>query len=740
MAGRISVRILFSLLVATLFSAVLFSSQLLYPTVTAKALWLRALVMLTLPVYVYCLLWYPNLRPSLRNPVTVALGAFALFSLVSGIWGVNPTRSFWGDYEQMGGVYHLLHLTLLYFYLLMLAKASDRLFTILLESLVWIGGLSSIYGILEAAGMGPWTPDVGLVNGRVSSFQGNPIFFASFLVLPLTLALYFWSRSRAATSRYLYIGLAIVQVIGIGLSGTRGAFVAVLAGASLAGILLALNRRSWRFSRTALWWTGGVGAGVVLLALVFHDAPAMYPLRRIANLQDKNASARLLLWRTALRGYKDHPLLGVGPENYYAVADKYSGLGLYRYASERLDKPHNYQIEVLVTTGLGGFLAYVGALLFMLLAIAKAYRTGRLSWGQGVILATGVVLYQVQNLFAFDTVAASLTFYIYAAFLAAMWPENERQRIRQDGPEFGRMTLFRWTACLAAAAFSVLVVYVTEGVTAANLYDLNYALVTGLRDVHSTKLRLDQAAESSFVYDRAAVAAAYEQFAVGLVEDKKASVDAAFANSVLDASIAQMEQAAEQTGNRPGPWSLLANLYSEKAHFNKAAPDLRAGAAIQKAMELAPNRIEPLYYLVQYDVLGKRLDDAQKVAEQIVRMAPEDGEARWVLAEVDRDLGKNDLAVHTAVEAVRLGYQIKLLQEFSWLIDYYAGKQDFKTVADLYGSATKLEPRNSRLYTSLAATYAQLGEKDKARAAAQKALSLNPALEADVRMFLHSLQ
>lgn len=193
MVDKPSIRIFFLLLIATLFSAIVFSSELLYPAVTLKALWFRAFVMLTLPLYLYLLLRYPDLRPSFRNPLTLALVAFLLFSLLSGIAGVNPIRSFWGNYERMGGVYHLLHLTLLYFYVLLLAKAHRGYFDKLLQLLVWLGVISGVYGILETVGINPWLPQAG-AQDRAGSFQGNPIYFASFLILPVVLALYFWLR------------------------------------------------------------------------------------------------------------------------------------------------------------------------------------------------------------------------------------------------------------------------------------------------------------------------------------------------------------------------------------------------------------------------------------------------------------------------------------------------------------------------------------------------------------------
>jgi len=739
MAEKISFRVFLFLVIATLFSAVVFSYEVLYGDITVKALWLRSFVMLALPLYIYLLLANPGLRPNLRNPLTLAVVAFALFSLLSGIFGVNPIRSFWGNYERMGGAYHLLHLTLLYFYLLLLAKAHHDYFKKVLQLLVGLGVLSSICGITQAAGVPFLHPNTGWFH-RVPSFQGNPIFFASFLILPLALAVYFWSQADTRPARYLYLGLVTLQLAGILVSGTRGAMVALLAGAALTAVLFFLKHGSWLNKRRALELLAGAALAVALLFGVFQRFPGGLPLHRITSLKDNNAKARLYQWRIAWRGYRDRPLLGVGPENYYIISNKSSEPRTYTYDDSWFDKPHNFPLEVLATTGMLGFLAYAGIFVFMLLATVRAARAQLISWPQSVILISGIVMYDVQNLFAFDTLAASLAFYVYAAFLGSLWPEDQPRQAERAAPADRPTGAWVKPLCWIAAGFALWIVYVTNVVTAATLHELQEGELAGTADPYSAKAHFDRAAQSAFVFDRGAVGNRYEDFAVRLVEDKSSDMAPAFANSALDASIAVLERAVSEVSTDPKLWFHLAYLYAEKAHFNKAAPDPRGDADIQRAIALAPSRIEPLFYSIQYDMLEDHFDRALAVAQHVVQVAPYDGQARWVLAQVYRSLHQDDLAIGEAAQATEWGYQITLLKDFVWLIDYYADKHDYETVAELYEEAARLNPTDVHLYTSLAATYAQLGDKTRAIAVAQKALMLNPALEPDLKQFLKSLQ
>ena len=351
----ISLRILFGLVVGSLISTAVLGSDLLYPSLTGKTLWFRAFVLLALPFYLYLVAADRGLRPNLRNPLTLAVAGFLFISLLATIFGVNPWRSFWGVYFRMSGEYHLIHLILLYFYLLLLRRANSRYLNVLLQLLVWIAALSSVYAILVALGMRRWTPDGFWVDDhRVSSIYGNPIFFASFLILPMALALYFWRRAETTLQRCLYIALFALQLTGVVLSGTRGALVALIAGVFLVGVLFALRRQTLahRYVAIALLCLVCISVALILAA---PRLPHTFLLDRFANMTDRNGNARLLLWRIAWQGSLDHPLLGVGPENYRAAFDRHFDQRMYEYQPTSLanDKPHNYLLEVLVTTGPG---------------------------------------------------------------------------------------------------------------------------------------------------------------------------------------------------------------------------------------------------------------------------------------------------------------------------------------------------------------------------------------------------
>ena len=816
----ISLRVLFGLVIGSLISTAVIGSELVYPTLDSQALWFRAFVLLALPFYLYLVVVDRRLRPNLRNPLTLAVAAFLFISLLATVFGVNPWRSFWGTYSRMSSEYHLILLTLLYFYVLLLATAGTRYLRVLLQLLVWIAALSSVYAILVALGMRGWTPDRFWADHRISSIYGNPIFFASFLILPMALALYFWRQAVTASQRYLYIALFALQGTGVVLSGTRGAMVALIAGLFLVGILFGLRRQtaSHRYAAIALLCLACISVALILAA---PRLPHAILLDRFAHLNDRNGSARLTLWRIAWQESLDHPALGIGPENYRAAFDHHFDQRIYEYQPAGLenDKPHNYLLEVLVTTGLGGFLTYLAMLALTLLAFSKAYRAGRISWVESVILAVGIVVYHLQNLFAFDTPCASVAFYTYTAFAAVLWNESHPQPANQ--PISAPVHPSPWAKvvfCIAALA-SIFGVVVTDGITFLTLRDIADGRLLEVTDVHAAKAYFDRAAKSVFMYDRGELGMHYQEFIYHLTTDAKEQADPAFVKSVLNSAIAVAERNVEESPNDPNQWVRLANIYFLQTRLTKTPVNPGADAAIHQAVTLAPNQIEPFLTLVQNDALGHHLEEAAAIASHAVAVAPNNSAAHWILAWIDQRQGRLDAAVLHADEALHLDSTLPVsadseaeidasrtpiddmryfpasVQELTWLIDYYADRHDDRKLAKVYERAVKVDPTDARLYASmaeayrnsgrerraklatshwlidhyadqhdyrklaelyenalqsnpaddqlyasLAAVYANLGEKDKARLAAEKAVRINPSLANATRAFLRSLK
>lgn len=185
---------------------------------------------------------------------------------------------------------------------------------------------------------------------RITSVYGSPNNLALYLgrVWPLALAVAWLGASRP---RRLAYGLAaLVMLAAFALTLSRGGLALGLPAALLVLMLTAWGRRAW--------WVAGVGAGLAALAL-----PLLMHIPRFADAFDLTSGTgffRVNLWLSAWRMWLDHPLLGVGLDNFL-----YAYRGVYilpeAWQEPNLSHPHNLVLDYLTRLGLAGLAAGVMA-------------------------------------------------------------------------------------------------------------------------------------------------------------------------------------------------------------------------------------------------------------------------------------------------------------------------------------------------------------------------------------------
>ncbi len=116
-----------------------------------------------------------------------------------------------------------------------------------------------------------------------------------------------------SSRRFLYcVGLALVSGA-IFLSASRGALLLGIPAAIIAVCVMGGGR--WRYLGVAMF-------GALLLGLLVIFTGVAAPLlagTRFTNALDMSQGTgffRMNLWQSALTMYRDHPILGVGPDNF----------------------------------------------------------------------------------------------------------------------------------------------------------------------------------------------------------------------------------------------------------------------------------------------------------------------------------------------------------------------------------------------------------------------------------------
>ncbi len=734
----------FILVCLSLLSPLWVFKDLLFPYVTSKAFYFRICIELALPFYLYLLAARPELRPSWKKqPLNWLMVAFLLLNLISALSGVAVVRSLWGNFERMGGVYYLAHLILLYFYVLMIAQMGGSYLKRFLQIFLAAAMIVTINGIFGKLGLPILVQDPSL-PARVSSTLGNPIYVGSFLIVPLFLSVYFALQAEENYKKILYYLSALLFLICIFLSGTRGALVGLVGGGFLAGaayVFLNSNRK------IKLWGSALVLSFAVIAGIGFtysNHLPEGSVVKRLLTLKDSNTEARLIQWGVALKGYKDHPLFGVGSENYYFIANKYYNPAIYNYDRSWFDKPHNYLIEVLVTTGAFGFAAYLGLLVFLGVALYRGFKNGFLSLAEFCVLLAALLVYQIQNLTVFDTVPASLTFYCFAGFAGYIWDASSTVNIKSK-PERKKNILFADNG-FPTAVFSVGLLVMAYLIYATNIVPMevgkriNYGFAYSSVDQAKADGYFQDAFSLPFNFDQTESAAKYAEFAQAFGRTSTPA-NQALATKVENEAIDALNNALAVEPTYPILWQNLAGVYLYKGvqDGKVISYDPRAQDAIQKAIDLSPGREEAYLTQVQiYGVQGK-ISQAEDVIKTLMQRFPKDSSLYFMLANLYRSDNKIPDAVKLMEQAQLNGYQFASYSDMQWLVAYYAGQKQYdKAMALLLAQAQK-EPGNYDLFSDTVKVYAMEGQKDQAINLAKQIMSADPTRAKEMQAIIDSL-
>ncbi len=424
----------FFLFIGLLYVAVV-SPGTLFPFIVGKYAWFRVAVDLAAIAFLVGLFkdgtgeMFARIRSVFREPLVIAVTIFAGIFLLAGFFGE-------------GGL-QMLHLYAFFLLLVLLFRNEDgwhRLFRWALAG----GVLMALYGL--CAGL-----DVaGFIGTRFSSpgfrFEGsigNPAYVAAFSLFMLFYAaqLFFakyWRRPFTPGGVTLMIlALAFLRVFFS--AATRGAFLGLLAALVLGVGYFVYAHRAWR-----KWLIIGVAAVVLLTGslVCFKDMPLVksIPGSRIFDISFSAATFqdRATMWKIAVDGWKERPLLGWGPENYIKVFDRHFDTAYFvpsKGFGAWFDRAHSIYFDYLAETGILGLLSFLSIfVLFFVRLLAAWARSARLPLqngkphnitpppaGAGVVasrafLLAALVAYLVQGIVLFDVLPIYVNVFTVLAF------------------------------------------------------------------------------------------------------------------------------------------------------------------------------------------------------------------------------------------------------------------------------------------------------------------------------------
>lgn len=637
--------------------------QTFFPFIVGKSLYSRTLIEILVGLSVVLILRYPSYRPKWSWLLTIMVMYIAIILLASAM-GVSPQRSIWSTYERMSGWVDITH-WYLYAGILICChrtlKDWKKLFNFNLSVSLIMGllGLTQYYGL----GFLPYLQE----GGRIEITLGNPTYVGAYMMVNILVGIGLLIQSyypngnlepvsnntRSArrrnrtgktensgtTNNLLYIRMFWIASIFIGLytlflSGTRGAFLGLLAGL----IVFSLGYIKWgnkdfvlkvvRISIACIVILGVVALIINRNGLVGGVRGGDNVVSRVVStgINDASFQGRISSLTLGLKGFTQKPLMGWGPENFTVAYDRYLTPEIAAQSTSSFDQAHNKIVEELTTKGIVGLVFYLGIWVGALYILFNNFKNQNNRYRIfSLLVGSALIGYFVQNLFLFDTPGTIGQFIILMAFV--IWIEigkgNDVQfnKLAVDTKRGNKEKLSEYHEFITASCLVTVLILV--GVIA---YQLNYrtyqasntllGTLIGKKEWNTKQIIFKDSIEQFGPLANYPRIIAYNQIIRDWPElDNEEQVKALeFVNT----------QGVHGTSSEPEDWRMYVPV-STIFHLGTTVDptyNARGNSLALKASELAPNRVEVVRHLARSYLYVGEFDKARETMDKYLESNP----------------------------------------------------------------------------------------------------------------------
>lgn len=681
---------------AIFLTPLIIGNSLLYSFSTSKSLFLTAITLIMLVLYLWGSLSKKETKLNI-TPIHIALFVFLFALTISSIFGIDPINSFFGWRYAVS----LVHIYILSIFALLIGflvrRNSDFLPKILLFSFL----SSIIVTIIFYTGLSINISDGSTIGN--SSYLGEYLFFN--VLFGIGLFVYYkkyWKKilmalgalfiifspifinkniflgtiniAEAIKNPILLFGIANGATLGLGIS-----FITVV-------LLLLISSR-----KKLLKIIGGI-------LLVFFIFSIYYTYHELVNKNsmihkvyvEQKSGNRFIAWDIAKKSFKDNPILGNGLNNYPYSYEKYFTTDFYKtgYFLERFNQPHNIFWEFVSNTGILGLTSFLFLLIVTFISLFKKdekdtvmveskpsnntelfdksgltkgltrttcsndrpyYKFNSLK----LILSSILVGYFIQNLFVFDTLSTYMMLFLIIGI--AMGASNYSWEFKIS--EKFQILRKVFNVFIIGCSFVLIILFVFLPLSEAKAWNKIFLNMDNIMEYSSTKKDIQKISVYGGLFDSTYVGEklfdklqnnlsrvnkdnkkdflSMLYYITGIIE-KDTQKQPNYANSYfMIGNYLNLYMTVEMKG--------IDNLKNREDIYNKEIWE-KAYYSLTKSIELNPNNPKAYLALVKTYMIKDDLDNAKKAVSTSIMIAPEYKEnyvfARALLSKPDANFQK----------------------------------------------------------------------------------------------------
>jgi O-antigen ligase/tetratricopeptide (TPR) repeat protein len=395
------------------FIPLVISSTMFFPFITGKNFAFSIIVELLLGGWAILAVLDKAYRPKFTL-LLISILSFVGIIAIADIFGANPFKSFWSNFERMEGFLTLAHL-LGYFVVAGTVLNAEKIWNRFWNTSVAVSVFIGFYGLLQLSGK------ININQGgvRLDGTFGNASYLAVYMLFHIFITLFLLVRWRGgAWMKYLYGAAIVLQLIILYFTATRSTLLGLVVGVIVTTLLISIFEKQKILIRkisigVLIATIASVGIFIAIKDTQFVKKGQV--LSRFSNITLEEGASRFTIWGMAFEGLKERPILGWGQENFNFVFNKYYEPSLFSQ-EPWFDRVHNVVFDWLIAGGILGFIAYFSIPIFMLFYLWRKMETHLSVTEKGIF--TGLLAgYFFHNMFVFDNIMSYILFFSIAAYI-----------------------------------------------------------------------------------------------------------------------------------------------------------------------------------------------------------------------------------------------------------------------------------------------------------------------------------
>jgi O-antigen ligase len=339
-----------------------------------------------------------------------------LFMAISAVLSSNKLISIFGENGRKNGLITYFALFIVFISFFIIFNATNVKNFVLLT--IFIGQGLSIYGFLQLFNLDPieWN----IIYNPIILTVGNPNFAAALMAIVAVLVFPLVFDSQTGIKLRLYISSLIIQLFMLILfsRAVQGIFTFIIGVFFISIWLGYLKNKKMTLILTSIT--------LIPMSIVFLGLLQIGPLTEIIYKQ--SISLRGYYWRAGISMFLNHPVAGVGLDNYGSYFKQYREVGYplsVGYVTGS-NNAHNTFIQLFATGGFFVGLIYLILMLFIFITGIKSLRILPTNDRTIMLGLIGAFLgFQAQSLVSIDNIGISIWNYAISGCILAIAKDQE---------------------------------------------------------------------------------------------------------------------------------------------------------------------------------------------------------------------------------------------------------------------------------------------------------------------------